>query len=537
MFPDSEEISKFEEFVSTLPEFLQFLQNSNIFMLNKIHIRHPNIELLIKTKQDIEFLQGIINQFDDPADFLNLRELGIIYLYTSKDKSEEIPFRLSVEMEKTKERHFQVKLFMDKKYSKYKEIILKELRIKIDKKYLAPPSYYFNRAVLYRNREFIPGYLEKFQETCKSDNIIKLLKKKKVLESDEDGKLKDLNKENLFSLIKECLVESIDKTIDVEDKIKFQITNVKKERDRAMINLIVKEHQEEQGKHYDRRYKIKFSLGKVRLKRYDKAYFIIIPNANFFKIIANAADGDYKKIVKYIYDLLKREIKYFQIILNSLAINAYDSLTDSIREFVSSKNGSDRRKMGSEMEYYCNILLRYLFFNYLPYGGKNEPDGILWLSGSEHIFIIDVKIHKKLNISEFRKMKDYLDNFYDKIDIKPPKPREGIFIVSGKVIESLNAKEKDNQFKDASKYSISFITVEFIKKLFDLYTQHDHILQDRKETQNILLKSFLDFIKKSKNITDVKKLSKIEVIIIKQLRSEINDIQSKYMPQKKKEAI
>ena len=102
---------------------------------------------------------------------------------------------------------------------------------------------------------------------------------------------------------------------------------------------------------------------------------------------------------------------------------------------------------GYTVEHNVNVLLKFLFGNYLAIGGRNKPDGLLGFEG-DLAYVIDSKQHQELEKGEFVKLRDYVHSYLNEENLYYIKG--GVLVICKKILKSnsLNPSSREEVLKD-----------------------------------------------------------------------------------------
>lgn len=540
-----ETVTVFNEFKLMPRQFFHSLSNSNIY-IKGIKINDPYFNLYVSSKKEFIELNTFVNLefiFYDTEDFLKIAEMHFVYLKKINNKLEEIPFKITINKGKQLnsdkvERFFKMDLVITSRKKDLdiseieKEIVnkLNELQIEINKPYDMPVSYFFKRFISEKD-EYQKGYFDKIKEINEDDSVMKELIEKSIVNDTIADVRFEIDK--FIDFVKELISSQLIEKRIVQDKEKFELIGAKKEKNNIILR--VKLYSDDSENKFTRYYRIRIPL-KSRVMSKDKIYHIVLNDLNFYYIIDTILREKYEDAVRYIYVKLKNYILYqYQFMLEKESFNSHYIIKNYV-ENISDYQDMDPKKIGDIMEGHTNIILKYLFANYLIYGGRNKPDGYLIINDQN--YIIDCKMHKEIGISEFRKLKDYLDHFTGKENL--PETNDGLFIISRNLINShgngsLNPSSKNEVFQDVE-YNVGFISLEYILDLYEVYKNNIGRFK-RSNLLKMLLDTFGKVFNESLNVGNVKKLEESENNIKNSLIRELERNEPSYLPSTEKEAF
>ena len=531
-----EEVTEFKDF-SVIPyQMFSHLHDQNIH-IKGIKIKDPYLSMNVSSKKEFIELDSFINlelMFFDIEDFLKISEIEFIYLKKISGDIQEIPFKIFINREKQlnndkTERFFKVNMKVTTRKKQIdtsdvqNEIIekLAAFNIDVDKPYNLPISYFFKRFI--NENDVSRGWsFNVIKEIDPQNRIMNMLITENIIDDKVAPMLFDIEK-FLFFMKKLVSENLIGKTFEEKDD-KFLILDTKKERNNLILR--VKLLSDKPRSKFQRYYHIRIPL-KSRLSKKSKIYDIVLSDINYYGLIDSVLSGKYNLATRHIYAQLKNYLLFqYPFMLEKESFASYTIIKDFI-EKPSNSQSMDRKKLGDTLEEHTNILLKYLFGNYLIYGGPNKPDGYLVLD--EHKYIIDSKMHKELKQPEFRKIKSYMEDFCR--EEKLPETDAGMFIISETLIKdgngSLNPSSKKEIFKNTD-YKVGFISLEFIIKLYEIY--RTNISRFKNELLKLYIKSFNEAFETSLDANNIEDLEKSEKEVIDDLIHEIERNESQYLP-------
>ena len=545
-------VSEFLNFTINPKVFLLKLREENIF-IRRIKLNDPHFKIDVASKKTLLNLEDFIDYsllFYDVSDFLKIEELHLIYSKKVDNRNfEDIKFKLTIdksrqEKDDTIERFFTVRLTVVgqvKKNLKENDIEselkekLKKLGLEIDKSFSIPFSHFFNRfIILERHRK---RYFKILNEIEKNNDILTILQKNKIIS--EKG---ELHEEKFINFLKKHLIKTKNIPYLTENE-RFDILEIKKEE--SMIVLRVKCSSEKKERKDAVYHEIVIPIRETRPNLYKKLTKIILININFYFIIERLVHENINEVVKYFYSLHRHYLLFYSPLLEKEAGNAYIFLKDILSENnlarLSRENKNIWKTLGKTIEKNINIILKCLFGNFLFYGGKNQPDGILALGEKEEeIFIIDSKQHKKIRKNELRKMIEYIKKSGE--EQFSLKTNNGVFIISRELFKfaenkSLNYKaKKELMNRESIAIAIGFITVEFIIQLFEIYRYNINLFKEN-EISAKLKDCFKNAFEYSNDTSNIQEIIKNEEKIIDDLISFLRTKREFYLPQKVREEI
>ncbi len=496
--------------------------NKNNQRIKKLSYSDKDISINIHSKKDHYDIFHVVNNetlLEDTIDILNLKEVGVLLINSPKEIGEEINYSLVIE-KNLSSGYFKINLLLDhrlkgvhgEKLTKKISNILDRLKIKVNTRYNLPIAYYFNS--LFQKRNIKEFYYNKIIDLDKENNLLTLLEKEKIVSKTPFK----FNLERFTNIFLKELKKHADKETIVNEN-HFKLIEVNK--DKSRISLRVKIYSDKKDTKFSRHYTIIISTDS-RFNEYEKILYPVIEEINYYYIF-NERETD--KILKYLYD----KIQY--CILEKYGLNLEKEIHKAFRllkNYVSptEKHSEDAKKEGKEVELAINIILKYIYGNYSPLGGPNEPDGVLELNNIS--YMIDSKQHKQISKSELRKFKDYLDH--------PPQECdgdiEGILVVCKNKLKSEGSLNLNSRKKLSCKDKIGFFTVEFLLEFFDLYITHKSKITSNAKLKESYLNLIKNIVSESKDLNKISELRNLEKSKISEFIRKLDNLRT-YIPEGK----
>lgn len=516
--------------------FTQLIEK-NIF-IKKINLNCSYFALNVSVTEDnILDINEFINPefvFNDITDLLKVKEIHFIYPYELENKKEikEIIFKLVIDENKQirngiEEKYFKISLNV---ISKSKEIDMQEveqqiideietLGIQIDRAYKMPNSYYFSNMVNSPDNDK-KRYYDILKEDDEAKPIINYLVEKNVISEIENSIVFNLEK---YSKIISSIFNSLnDKKIHFENE-NFEVLEATNEKRR--VSMRIKLSRDDKIIKYNNYYTV-FIGFKTKYYKKEKIHNIILSDLNTYQILLYYLSKDLENILRYLYQKVKVYLTYnYNQLLIKEASRAHHWLLQYLENPQEFKTIDTATKSGYFVEEKINILLKYLFGNYLAIGGKNKPDGFICLKENK-AYVVDSKQHKQLLKPEFLKVKEYSVNYQNEetlYDIKG-----GILLITKKIIDnnSLNLSTRENVL-EGTDINLSFLSLEFILEIYEIFCQKTHI---GAEISSFVRDCGLKVIEESSKAKDVSSLTVIENSAISELRRQIEIFENNHYP-------
>jgi len=446
----------------------------------------------------------------DVYDFLKIKQMQFDYYF---DGEKSISFNLVVEnyhqkREGIDEKYFKIILKItsrrkDIDLPEIEQSIIKELNaigIEINKAYNMPNSYYFDNFVNAKD-DLMPKYLEFLKDNPESKPIIDKLFEKGVLS--KDGAEFDYDK--YLEVLSKILRSLKGERTKVKDE-SFEILKIIKKK--TSIRLRVKIYSDIKEKKYSDYYSVIIPFGS-RLQKTDKIHNIILSDLNVYKILLNH-ETDPAEVLNEVYSKVKIYLLYhYKQLLGKEANISHHWLakySDNPFEF---KDAETPKKSGYTVEYNINVLLKFLFGNYLAVGSRNKPDGFLGFEG-DIAYVVDSKQHQEFEKSEFTKLRDYVHSYRkeeNSYDIKG-----GVLVICKKILKnnSLNPSSRKEVLKDTDAI-IGYLSLECLLDIYDFYSKYFNLDLDIRTKLRAATLKVIEKSSESANINDLEKIEKEQI--------------------------
>ncbi len=494
------------------------------FFPTQIRFNSPTFYFNTGSKLIIDYEKLIDSDFylNSILDFINIEQLKLIYNENVNGKSKDFIVTIKAKCQdldsSIKIIKYSIKFNNSKNLTpEIKKKILKKLKtigLEDECSYDLPAEYYVNK-LLHSSGDLKKIY-NRILELDKENIIINKLSEHKVINiSGEDIKV-DLEK------LSQVLLESFAKLKNLNynaDQEQFVISRSFID-DKGRLSLDFKLFDDE--KRINQFYQ---AIIYDDVRDYDKILKIVIYNLDQAFVINNLFHDKKNEVLQYLYLKIKNYLNYeYNLQLEKESISAHRYLEDYSKKFSEWEKEKDAKILGGIVEKKLNILLKYLYRNYKPLGGPRKPDGYLFINNNGR-YLFDSKQHKNIYQGEIDKIARYLFTF-DSEELEGAK--EGVLIICrGKLGKTLNKLAIDEWKKSdyfSKEYSISFLSLEFILKIYELIKKpQTHI--DLRIKQKIL-DSLLSILNKSKSISKKETLINLENKTLENLEKIIDEEKS-----------
>lgn len=508
-----ENVDELLSFNFDIPQLFHIMRDKGFYLKNvKFHGSFFSLNLSTTANNVLEISKFINPELIlcDISDFIKLKQIKFDYYF---DGEKNISFTLAVESyhqkrEGVDEKYFKIILKMtsrrkDVDLPEIEQSIIEELHttgIEINKAYNMPNSYYFDSFVNAKD-ESRPKYLEILMENPESKPIIDKLFEKGVLskdgaEFDHDKYLKAL------SMILRSLIGERTK---VKDEF-FEILEVNKKK--TSIRLRVKIYSDAKEKKHTEYYSVIIPFGS-RLKKMDRIHNIILSDLNMYKILLNHEDHPIEVLNEVYHKVTIYLLYHYKQLLGKEANISHHWLVKYLDNPVEFKDAETPTKSGYTVEHNVNVLLKFLFGNYLAIGGRNKPDGLLGFEG-DLAYVIDSKQRKELEKSEFVKLRDYAHSYLNEESLYYIKG--GVLIICKKILtsNSLNPSSREEVLKDTDAI-IGYLSLEYLLDLYDFYSKYFNLDLDIRNKLRATTLKVIEISSESINIADLEKIEKEQI--------------------------
>ena len=486
-------------------------------IINKLKLLNPSLYFNIGLREliDIEDLIDIDFFMNSKMDIIYFQKIDMTYpKLTEKNKKVDFKFSIRTEVKRSGQNNSVKFMITFSKNADFNEKIKKEIidlfkqeGLCLDRAYELPTYYYVNEIM--QEKGSLESNYNKIIKLEPNNNIINKLIEEKILNVDEfsldSSKLKKF-KNNILSKLK-------GKSIELNEDIEYKIKSVHIDKKNRQNLVIRRTNNSDDTETY-----------KVILHPFvrgsEKITSVVIQNMDYSSVIEQILNEKEDLALKFICKRVEFCLKKHQIVLEKEA----NISCELLKRYMSNKD-MDPEKIGNQVEKEVNILLKYIYKNFLSIGGSRAPDGYLTLL-DEH-YLLDSKYCKVISQTEYDKMIRYLSHYPLSDGLEETK--NAVFIISrDKIKESLNPEAK----KSWSKYpelNIGYLTLEFLIKIFDIL-KTPKIGSDPKIVEKIF-RGTQEIIKKSYKAEKIEELERIEDTILKEVSDSLKEI--KHTPQRK----
>jgi len=448
-------------------------------------------------------------------DFISFKEFKFIYSKSFKNgKTHDYEFKVEIS-NKSNHVKFNIHYYSDDKLD---ESIEREIESKFEElglkfqAYELPPEYYINNLLQFEGS--VDGNYGKIKEMEPENRLIKKLEERSAIFS-EEGKMKmDQNKlrEFINEVLKKLEGENINMDKDDYKLIKANIDD--KNRQNLLIRITDNEN------NLTRNYNI---IIYPDVRSYEKITSIIFPKLNYSSILNKIMNNKSYLALKEISRISKLYLKNkYNINLIKEANNSYDYLTNYVHKWQEIEQNEDPKKIGFKVEEHLNIILKYIYRNYLLIGGHSAPDGYMTI-GNEN-YLIDSKQHRNIAQGEYDKVFRYVFGYARENGLSEAK--KGVFVVCrGKIGDSLNLEaRKEWEKSDAydPEYKVSFLTIEYFLRIFEILKESRVQMSPKIDRQ--IIDSFKNLVNTSSTLNNSQDLIKREKTQIENIKHSVNEI-------------
>lgn len=511
------------------PKFIQKLKTNDCFIRDiSISGFSSDISLSVSSGSGVIEVQEFVDYdllVQDKKDVLSIDKCKFVYL----SEDEDILFNLNFQTfsGNIDNREFmKISLEMQESSQEIRdeiEELLGNYGIDVYEPYHKPPAYYFNK-LLTTNRNYREKYLDSLEQ-IDSETGLKQITNNDIIMTDSDEDYIPLNKDILLEQLQNILSDAAEVDVIIGGR-QHRITNVE-DADENRIHLQLKSYSDDSDDSHRRFYRVIIPF-RARPDKFEKIYNVILSNINYHKLMT--ADSS-EEVVKYIIRATQRKIRYHQeMLVEKEARRSARILEDyypAPKQFRETQDTD--QKAGYEIEDHLNVVMRYLFRNYLPGGGKNESDGVLQLEGEQ--YLVDSKQSKEIAQTQLSKAKEDLS---DTSQGSLGGSERLIFIISKELLYSntkkgsLN-KEARKRVERGNDYSFHFVSVEFVFELYDVFTENINLISGNPDLQREIFTSIRSTIDDSQFTENCVELDEKEDDCIGTIRQLIDD--AEYMPE------
>ena len=497
------------------------------FYIKEIKFKGPQFYFTAGAKitLDLEKLVDVNFYLNSPRDFVNIHQIKMTYTKNIGNATKDFDVKVKFITHEDKIR-FGVHIMRNRSLnaSIEKEILdnLERVGIKQDVSFKLPLEYYLTK-LLYQDGS-VEALYKMIEEMKNGKEILDKLTKQKIIIIEEDGKI-DIDEETVIKYIASLLSKLKGKPLK-KDKEEFIINKVNVDKKRR-ININIRFSSPRSGSKNEDYEVIIYD----DVRGYEKILHIVLYRFDRGYVVSKMLGRKKREVLEYLYNRVKSYLLYeYEIQLQKEANAAHKWLKDYTNRFQEMEKKETPQKLGNIVEKRLNIIMKYLFRNYLPLGGSKKPDGYLYYSGKG--FLIDSKQHKNIKEGEIDKMARYLFD-YCKSNGLPETDMGVLIFCRGKLGNYLN-KDAINRWKSSKEFremlGIGFASIEFILELFEISKKQE--AKAFPELKEKLLDAFYDVVE-SKDFSKKEELVKKEEESLENLKRELD--RHTYIPQEERE--
>lgn len=528
------QISNFPEQNFINENLINELKRKNIF-IKSIKIKNSSYFIVVGSNNIID-IDSYINSeflFNSPIDFLAIDEIRFKYFRMIGNIEKSFEFILRFRKGKQDNtQYFKVEYFLSSRHKEDIKLMIDEeikkhidsVNIDIDTYYYYPKEYIFQE---YINTSF-NHYLENILAINKNDLVIKYLKDKEVI--DENNDVVD---DKFIGVQRNLLGKLKNQRVTISNNY-FELINIEKKGKQIIIIF-----RETSTNHLDksvRDYKVVIP-NSGRLSKYEKIQKIIFTDLDYYLLFNSILNKKYDVALEYFYQRIEKFVLYHQNITLEKEVNfSFNFLNYYLDKYTTLKQNEDNTKLGDDVEININVLLKYLFKNFIPIGGSKQPDGYIILEAYEQetfrpvSYVLDSKQRTFIDADQYKHMKSYIENYAKTENNIAIKIKGGFFIICHKNLstDSLNLSAKKDVL-DNNHYEYGFISLEFLIKYFTLYRKHQLKIENNIQLKKSFYLKFYEIIQASNEIDNKTALEKLENKGIDELNKKIKEF-SFYKP-------
>ncbi|MBX0296993.1 hypothetical protein [Haloarcula nitratireducens] len=511
------------------PHFIQQLKSHDFFLRDiSISGGSSDISLSVSSGEGVIAVQEFVDYdllIRNKLDLLAVNKCKFVYVTEENDIEFELNFQT---FSRTSDNREFIKISLEVSESDPSirdtiEDVLSRYGIDVYEPYHKPASYYFNK-MLTTNRNHRKKYLKSLQEMDVGASVDEILNDG-IIDMSSDESYIPLDKEALIKKTHSVLSESAGVDIEANGR-QHRIADVE-DPDENRIHLVLKSYSDNADDDHRRFYRVIIPF-RARPDKFEKIYNVVLSQINYHKILTSESE---EEVVKYIVGETRKIIRYHQeMLIEKEARRSAKILEEYYPEPEEFRESQDtKQKAGYEIEDHLNVVLRYLFRDYLSGGGKNEPDGTLQLEGDS--YLVDSKQSEKVEKIQLTKSKEDLE---ESENSTYSGSKHMIFIISKELLlsntksGSLNWKARQRVEK-GTEFSFHFISVEIVCALYDLFSEHTNIISSSSELQNEIFFTIQSMIDESQFAEDCEDLSSSENKHIGKIRRAVDNVD--YMPE------
>lgn len=498
--------------------FFPRLRDSGLF-IKKVKFNNKLIYFNVGLKDLIDFDELIDSDYflNSKMDFISFQNIEFIYSSLVDKKGHDFRFKVTTSLKDlggNKYVKFIINYYADNHLTEDIksdiEQIFEQNGLHFNQSYELPAEYYINNIIT--DNSSLKSDYNKLQQIDPNNITLNKLIEEEVLNLDDEV---TINLEKLPSFKNNILSELCGQTTSINQS-EYKINDVSiddKNRQTLTIRIIKNDND-------IANYKV---IIYPDVRSYDKITSIILPHINYSYIIDKILNNNKEQALQYICTIIDIYLKNkYNLVLEKEANNSYTFLDDYCQNWSVIDSEITPQKAGNLVEKHLNVLLKFIYRNYLLIGGKSAPDGYLTLNNQN--YIIDSKQHKSISQGEYDKVVRYIFNYALNQGLEST--NNGIFIICrGKIGNSLNLTARQ-VWQDCpefnSQYRLSFITIEYFLEIFK------HIKESKVKSNPELLiqiyESFNTIVSTSSTLNNSRDLIEREDTILKGITDSKSEI-------------
>lgn len=533
------EITNFPEQSFINEHLINELKRKNIF-IKSIKVRNSSYFMIVGSYKEIIDFDSYINSeflFNSPIDFLSIDEIKFKYYRMIGKEEKNFDFTLKIRKgSQDNTKYFKVEYFLNSRHKEDLKLMIDEeikkhiesVDIDIDTFYYYPKEYlfqdYINTSLTY--------YLENILKIDENDKVIKHLKDKEIITEENN-----VDTDKFIQLQRTLLGKLKGKRVNISNNY-FELINIEKQG--KQISMIFRESSTNYRDKFVKDFKVAIP-NSGRLRKYDKIQKIVLGDLDYYLLFNSIIKKNYEVALEYFHQRIEKFIQYHQNIVLEKEVNfSFNFLKYYLKKYEILKQSEDNTSLGDDVEININILLKYLFKNFIPVGGSKQPDGYIILEAYEQdtfkpvSYVLDSKQRATIDTDQYKHMKSYIDN-YAKEENSLINFKGGFFIVCHKNLttNSLNIGAKKDVLDD-NHFEYDFISLEFLIEYFTLYRKYQLKIENNIQLKKNFYLKFYEILQESNDINDKIKLKQIEDKAIKELTKKIKEF-SLYKPDERGE--
>ena len=498
--------------------FFPMLRDSGLF-IKKVKFNNRLIYFNVGLKDLIDFDELIDSDYflNSKMDFISFQNIEFIYSSLVDKKGHDFRFKVTTSLKDlggNKYVKFMIIYYADNQLTEdiksNIEQIFEQNGLHFNQSYELPSEYYINNIITDNNN--LKSDYKKLQEIDPDGITLNKLIEEEVLNLDGEVTI-NLEKLHLFknnilnelngqtTSINQSEYKINDVSIDNKNRQTLTIRIIKNENDIANYKVIIYPD----------------------VRSYDKITSIILPHINYSYIIDKILNDNKEQALQHICTIIDLYLKNkYNLVLEKEANNSCTFLDDYCQNWKVIDSEITPQKAGNLVEKHLNVLLKFIYRNYLLIGGQSAPDGYLTLNNQN--YILDSKQHKSISQGEYDKVVRYIYNYPLSQGLKST--NNGTFIICrGKIGNSLNMDARQtwqNCPEFNSQYILSFITIEYFLEIFK-YIKESKV-KSNPELLKQIYKSFNTIVSTSSTLNNSKDLIEREDTILRGITDSISEV-------------